>query len=389
MRRNKIVNIAASLTALLGFIVTGDSALLFAALAVLSFLLLCGPLVRALGARTELAFSLKPSCRVGQELSLDITVTRPPLLRGSIELVFECRNVFLDRTVRVPVTLSPAEGRPEHFELPLDTTRVGRVSVELVAARTLDVFGFSDCPLRAAELAASYTVYPDVVEIEAVANRANRAATSGFVFDPHRKGQDLSEVFELREYRDGDSMRQVHWKLSARFEDLMVREPSHPADFDLAVGFAAHGRGTEREDRAQVVNASVSMLATVCRALLRRSLGHSVVYRHGDVLEMEAVDSQLGLEDMLDSVLATALPVDATSDAKTFAALQRRHGITKTVLVTDAVQESFFGELAALCELTVIYLGTEGGLSVDESEGYTLVRLSVEAASSRVKSLEL
>ena len=389
MNINRALNIAASLVTLLAFFTTGNAAMLFATVAVLAFLLLGGPVVRAVEARTDFAFELRPSCEVGQDLSLAITVARPAVFRGSIELVFECRNVFTGTVSRVPVTLSPASGAVERFELPLDTAHVGRISVELVSARVVDVFGFSIAPAHDAALSASYIVYPAISDIEAVARRAYRAATSGLVFDRYRPGQDLSEVFELRDYRDGDSMRRVHWKLSARFEELMVRVPSHPADFDLALGFALHGREAELDGRAAVINAAAAMLGTVSRALLKRSIGHCVVYRNGSALAVDQVESELGFENMLDGVLATTLPADVEREARAFASMQRVHGITKLVLVTDTIQEPLFEELDALCELTVIYVGGEGGLSVDDSGGYVLVRLSAEAAASRVKSLEL
>ena len=35
----------------------------------------------------------------------------------------------------------------------------------------------------------------------------------------------LGGSYELREYRDGDTLKQVHWKLSAKLDRLMVREP--------------------------------------------------------------------------------------------------------------------------------------------------------------------
>lgn len=35
----------------------------------------------------------------------------------------------------------------------------------------------------------------------------------------------LGGSYELREYRDGDTIKQVHWKLSAKLDRLMVREP--------------------------------------------------------------------------------------------------------------------------------------------------------------------
>ena len=59
------------------------------------------------------------------------------------------------------------------------------------------------------------------------------------------------------------------------------------------------------------------------------------------------------------------------------------------MLVTDAVCEHLFGELAEFIELNVFYVGGEGDLNVDVSDGYTLTRVSAEAVETRVKSLEL
>ncbi len=38
----------------------------------------------------------------------------------------------------------------------------------------------------------------------------------------------LGGSYELREYRDWDTIKQVHWKLSAKLDRLMVREPRPP-----------------------------------------------------------------------------------------------------------------------------------------------------------------
>lgn len=48
-------------------------------------------------------------------------------------------------------------------------------------------------------------------------------------------GSDVSEIKELREYREGDRLSQVHWKLSTKSEDLIVKEYARNAGVCIAV----------------------------------------------------------------------------------------------------------------------------------------------------------
>ena len=49
----------------------------------------------------------------------------------------------------------------------------------------------------------------------------------GLVFVP-KPGGGFSEDYDLRQYREGDQIRSVHWKLSAKVDSLVVREPLEP-----------------------------------------------------------------------------------------------------------------------------------------------------------------
>ncbi len=44
----------------------------------------------------------------------------------------------------------------------------------------------------------------------------------------YRKGSDVSEISEIREYIPGDKLQSVHWKLSAKQDKLMVKEYGMP-----------------------------------------------------------------------------------------------------------------------------------------------------------------
>ncbi len=48
------------------------------------------------------------------------------------------------------------------------------------------------------------------------------------VYDENMPGQDNSELFQVREYRGGDRLQNVHWKLTAKQDELMVKEHSMP-----------------------------------------------------------------------------------------------------------------------------------------------------------------
>ena len=48
------------------------------------------------------------------------------------------------------------------------------------------------------------------------------------VYDDFRPGNDSSEIFDVREFRDGDKIQSIHWKLSAKMQELVVREDSQP-----------------------------------------------------------------------------------------------------------------------------------------------------------------
>jgi hypothetical protein len=50
-----------------------------------------------------------------------------------------------------------------------------------------------------------------------------------------KKGNDFSEVTDIREYQPGDRIRDIHWKISARMEEWMVKVRTQMAGMELSV----------------------------------------------------------------------------------------------------------------------------------------------------------
>lgn len=67
-------------------------------------------------------------------------------------------------------------------------------------------------------------------------------------YSPYLSGDDPSEILAIREYKDGDKLQNIHWKLSAKVNSLMVKErPKHiNKSIDIYVDFDWTGSAQEK-----------------------------------------------------------------------------------------------------------------------------------------------
>ena len=277
MKRNRIIYAIACALAVLAFLAVNSAAALalaVCALAVPAASCFSGSLAAA---RTRIAFDLPAAAVCGQKLAVQVTVTRPRPLRSHMDLALDVKNLLTGSQERMTVLLAPDMARTETFSIPLDTACCGHYVLDLASAGTVDALGLFGIPFPNVSFSGSATVYPPMIDIDVLPARGRMASESGASYDHDRRGQDRSEVFEMRDFHDGDSFKQVHWKLSARFGNLTVREASLPTDYDIALLRDAHAGSGEDDEREDAANAVMTMLSALSLALLRQGLAHTVI----------------------------------------------------------------------------------------------------------------
>ena len=104
-------------------------------------------------------------------------------------------------------------------KLEFATDRIGTVRCSIRSAWAYDYLGFFAIPIRRAN-AVTFTVLPAPEPPEPVPNLTDPSDQT-----VRPKPQGFSEDHELRPYREGDSINLIHWKLSSKFDDPIVREP--------------------------------------------------------------------------------------------------------------------------------------------------------------------
>ena len=119
--------------------------------------------------------------------------------------------------------LTTGEVWKQTADVPLPTDHCGTLLVEPVGIWISEYLGILGFPGRKGERTA-VTVRPYALPIEHLTELDRSLASS---WRP-KFGGGYAENHELRLYRPGDSLNQVHWKLSAKTGKLILREPMQP-----------------------------------------------------------------------------------------------------------------------------------------------------------------
>lgn len=136
----------------------------------------------------------------------------------------ECRSPFIVPSWRCIIRVTNGLTGDHWRLLPgdaLPTDQCGVLHCSLKRARVYDYLGLFSLPLRC-QRNHRVVVEPVPVPIP----HPEDADANAFSWKPKQGG--FSENHELRLYVPGDSLRQIHWKLSAKTGKLIIREPMIP-----------------------------------------------------------------------------------------------------------------------------------------------------------------
>jgi uncharacterized protein (DUF58 family) len=188
-------------------------------------------------------------------------------------------------------------------------TRRGQYRLEEVRLKTRFPFALFE-KTRTVALASTLVVYP---EVHPVGEKISRYASRGE--EQHGRAGRRGEFLGLREYRDGDDLRDVFWRKSARVGRMLVREHEEPRGRRVAIVLDnALQREIETRERVRRQEQAVSHAASLAVhylnqgyrvALLSRTAVVGPAYGPGQV---DRILSALALVSFVEPSEQSALP---------------------------------------------------------------------------------
>ena len=142
-------------------------------------------------------------------------------------------------------------------------------------------------------------IYPSRMKVQLLLSQASAGTPQPEGKMQNRKGNDPSEMFDLREYVPGDDVRSIHWKLSGKTDTLILRQASDPSLYNIVLlmdfGIEKNGEPTPLEE----LNAAAAVAAAVGTQLVQQHITFSVAVPTRNGLEIYEVRTQKDFQQML------------------------------------------------------------------------------------------
>lgn len=232
-----------------------------------------------------------------------IELQAPRLLQigdsAAVSIRLQTKGVRLPAATQLQVK-KPLTGETLKLKLgtPLPTDHCGGLVITPRRAKCSDLLGLWRHSIKQVQPITVY-VFPQERKQEPPTGLEQHLSVS---WRP-KPGGGYAEQYELREYRPGDSLNQIHWKLTAKTGDFIIREPMTPLLSRMVLTLDLNGT-------PQVLDDKLGRLLWLGNYLLRQNLTFSVMALTGDgVFDFPvgtARDLQACMEQLLCAPIADA-----------------------------------------------------------------------------------
>lgn len=184
----------------------------------------------------EVALELKPGAERGQECILYINMKNASrFASGAVRIELVWNNIWLGEVYKDEVLCPSHHIIQERQEVHFKSRYCGKLVCSAVGITIYDLFGITGCRLRN-EQNKICMIFPGQRRIQTDESTRMSGWKEPETYSVYQRGDDRSEWYAVHEYIPGDSVKSIHWKLSAKLQDeLLVREYKQLLDQDVLV----------------------------------------------------------------------------------------------------------------------------------------------------------
>lgn len=133
-----------------------------------------------------------------------------------------------------------------------------------------------------------------------------------------KPGGGFAENYEIRQFHPGDNLNKIHWKLSAKVDELMLREPMEPARGLMLLTMDLSGTASELDGK-------LGRLLWLSRWLLDHEVTFDIRVLTANGVESWTVREEYDISKCIEALLGTPCAREGTIRDQAFQAAWRHH----------------------------------------------------------------
>ena len=318
--------------------------LLYMALGMIGIAILVYVLLLWDAKKITVQMDIPQASRNGKDREVYLQVRRKGRIKAVQSLLMDIRienQMFgIGETRRVQLLLDDLSGR---YQMPQQIEQCGKIIYECKDMWLQDLFHLFCIKVEPFQK-KSMIVYPKRMHIIAEISQKTIGTPRSEGAMQNRKGNDSSEMYDIREYVPGDDIRSIHWKLSSKTESLILREASDPSHYRVAILIdygcleenVEHSRMKKKLDEWNTVIASGVAIA---RKLLQKGEKFCVMFPTENGLYRCEIESKQDFAKMMTQWMGMPVRQKAGAGLNYFLMRQEDQEYSRLIILGDESYE--------------------------------------------------
>lgn len=191
-----------------------------------------------------------------------------------------CKNTFTGECTYIEETAMASAGNTAELQFYLTVKHCGMIEVSLENVIVQDYLLLFAVEKKKRNINEEVMVLPNVHQIQTKHISRTMEKQEGNHYSKDKSGEDTSEVFDVREYRAGDTYHRIYWKLSAKIDEFLVKEYSLPKEhkIHLFLDLYIEQNITNKSCIQERMDKFLELLASISWSMQRENWHHSVIW---------------------------------------------------------------------------------------------------------------
>lgn len=313
MRKNRAGYICLVILMAAMFLFFGKTYLLWILCALILLMIITTITIKTDAKKIHVKMNIQNGSQEGKNYKFGIQINGIEKLKicGYILMEVEMENQMLQRKEQKKY-LIPLSDQTSQYDITMQAEYCGEVKFICKNLWAVDYFHLFYIPIEKCE-DSRMIIYPRNVNLQVELSKEAIGATREDVNMQSREGNDPSEMYDVREYIPGDDIRSVHWKLSSKVDQLLLRQSSDPTHYNVVL-LPDFGIGKLKEkdqiskEAIESLNGAIAITAKIGRELIHKRESFCMALPTEKGLQVLEVQNERQLKKAIANWLSTPIP---------------------------------------------------------------------------------